>query len=124
MKEYEKLIGFTILLGAICWLAWMGTGQQSYVMVDGKPISVSNGGALRDVLVGMIGVLGMAGQALFRTNEMAGAMNDLLKSAVEKLGNSAPAQPPSDPPPADVIEAVDDVANAAVDKATAIKAKP
>ncbi len=91
MKEYEKLIGFVILLAAICWLAWMTSGEQTFVMVDGKPVSISSGSGMRDVLVGMIGVLGMAGQALFRTNEMAAAMNELLARTVEKLGNSAPA---------------------------------
>ena len=93
MKEYEKLISFSLILGAICWLAWMASGEQTFVMVDGKPISVASGSPLRDVLIGLIGVLGMAGQALFRTSETAGAMNDLLKDMASQLGKSIPHTP-------------------------------
>lgn len=138
VKEYEKLLAFALTLGAVCWLAWMASGEQGFVMVDGKPVSIQSGSGLRDVLIGMVAVLSAGAQALFRASETANAMNDLLQSAVDKLGKSVPAPDPDatttttttttkpgavTDSPSDVAGAADQVADAAQDKADEIGAQ-
>lgn len=113
-KDHEKFCAFIALLTALVWLSYMSNDQQQFVMVDGKPITISGNNPLRDAIVGIIGILGVAAQALFRVSETAAQMNDLLKSTVEKLGNSFPGKSQ-----AKVPENVQDAANQVADAATA-----
>lgn len=113
-KDHEKFWAFSFLLGALVWLSWMSQGQDQFVMVDGKPVTISGNNPLRDAIVGIIGILGVAAQALFRVNENAKEMNELLRTTVEKLGNSTPSKP-QQKVPEDVQEAAEQVAEAATD---------
>ena len=117
--EARKFWAFCLLLLVIALLAYMSKGDTTFVLVDGKPVSVQGGSILRDAMVGLIAVLGTAAQALFRTSENAAQMNDLLHKAVESLSKSSPPQP-SKEIPHDVIEAAEQVANAATNEAEAI----
>lgn len=99
MKEHEKLIAFILLLAVICFLSWMFKGQQTFVMVDGKPVTVNDASVMTGLISALSTVLGMAGQALFRTSETAGQMNDLLKDMADKLGKSVPHDPNGSQPP-------------------------
>ncbi len=117
-KEHEKFLAFLALLISLVWLSWMSNTQNGFVMVDGKPVTIAAGTPLRDAIVGIIGILGMAAQALFRVSETAKEMNELLRTTVEKLGNSTPITKKG--VPEDVKAAADQVAGAAQDEADSI----
>ena len=107
-KEHEKFWAFFFLLLALVFLSWMSVGVN--------PASNS----LRDAIVGVIGILGVASQSLFRVNENAKAMNELLRSAVEKGWNSIPIKEPTIEVPRTVQDAADQVAEAATAEANKI----
>lgn len=115
--EARKFWAFCLLLLVIALLAYMSKGDTTFVLVDGKPVSVQGGSILRDAMVGLIAVLGTAAQALFRTSENAAQMNDLLHKAVESLAKSTPQVRET---PDDIKDAAEQVANAATAEAEAI----
>jgi hypothetical protein len=111
LKDHEKFLAFMALLIALVTVAWLAADETT------------QGSALRDVLIGMIAVLGTAAQGLFRVSETAGQMNDILNSAIDKLGNSQPAKGSADVPK-DAKEAAGQVAEAGADAAAALGAIP
>jgi hypothetical protein len=125
-KEHEKFWAFIALLVSIVGLATVATflgdrltGSEAFNDAAAAMLTAKLR-ILELITVGLIGVAGAAGQALFRTSENANAMNDILKSALEGLKASAPVND-NKPAPQDAVEAASQVASAAEDEATRIQ---
>ena len=126
-KMSHKFWAFIILILAITLLGIVatnlgGAGSRFETVNDAQlTLLQARIRILELIAVGLIGIAGAAGQALFRTSENADAMNDILKSTIEGLKRSAPVNDNTNPAPKDAAEAGEQVADAAEHEAEKIR---
>lgn len=125
-RENHKFWAFIVLVVAIVLLGVVATflgGASSRVeAINDAQLAIMQARIriLELVAVGLIGIAGMAGQALFRTSETAGQMNEILKSTIDGLKKSAPVNELK-PVPEDAVNAAKQTAEAAEEKAKQIE---
>jgi hypothetical protein len=126
-KEHEKFWAFMVLIAAVVLLAIVATnlgarltGSETLNEAAASMLTAKLR-ILELIAVGLIGIAGAAGQSLFRTNENAKDMNEILRSTIESLAKSQPLND-NQPAPKNVAEAADQVAEAAREEAKEVKA--
>jgi hypothetical protein len=125
-RENHKFWAFIILVLAVVLLGivatFLGGDSSRIAAVNDAQLAIMQARIriLELIAVGLVGIVGVAAQALFRTSETAGQMNEILKSTIDGLKKSAPIDTP-DSSSQSAAEGAKKVADAADKEADKIK---
>ena len=101
LREHEKFWAFIVLIAAIVFMSWMGSSAEAET-------ATNRGNLLRDAVIGLIGIAGMAAQALFRISTIDVKNAETAQQvALNASSSGTPANPthtivenkPTDPVP-------------------------